>query len=58
MEGPRPDKFTFDVKFRCVVDGGRPVKGCIRKRIHGSANGQPELSTAKEADVKNMEVSL
>ena len=58
MEGPRPDKFTFDVKFGCVAEGCRPVKGCIRKRIHESANGQPELSTAKEADVKNMEVSL
>jgi len=36
----------------------RLVKGCIRKWIYGSANGQPELSTAKEANVKNMEVSL
>ena len=58
MEGPRPDKFTFDVKFRCVVDGCRPVKSYIKKWIHGSANGQPELSTVKEANVKNMEVSL
>ena len=35
----------------------RPVKGCIKKRIHGFVNGQPELSTAKEANVKNMEKS-
>ena len=58
MEGPRPDKFAFDIKFGCVVGGCRPAKGCITKRLHGSANGQPELSTSKEADVKNMEVSL
>ena len=58
MEGPRPDKFRFDVKFRCVVDGGRPVKDCIKKWIYESANGQQELSTAKEANVKNMEVFL
>ena len=58
MEGPRPDKFTFDVKFGCVVDECRPVKGCIKKRVYGSANGQPELSTVKEATVENMEVSL
>ena len=58
MEGPRPDKFAFDVKFGCVVDGCRPVKDCIKKRIHGFANGQPELSTVKEANVKNMEVFL
>ena len=50
--------FGFDVKFGCVVDKSRPVKGCIKKWIHGSANGQPELSTAKEANVKNMEVFL
>ena len=48
--------FGFDVKFGCVVDECRPVKGCIKKRIHESANGQPEISTAKEANVKNMEV--
>ena len=58
MEGPRPDKFAFSAKLERVVDERRPVKDCIKKRIHGSANGQPELSTAKEADVKNMEVSL
>ena len=50
--------FGFDVKFGRVVDECRPVKSCIRKWIYGSANGQPELSTAKEADVKKMEVSL
>ena len=38
-----------------MVDGCRPIKGCIKKWIHGFANGQPELSTAKEANVKNME---
>ena len=58
MEGPRPDKFAFGVRIGRVVDECRPAKGCIRKRIHGSANGQPELSTAKEANVKNMEVSV
>ena len=58
MEGPRPDKFRFDVKFGCVVGGCRPVKGCIRKRIYRSANGQQELSTAEGANVKNMEAFL
>ena len=47
----------FGVRIVCVVDGCRPVKDCIKKWIHGVANGQPELSTAKEANVKNMEVS-
>ena len=41
-----------------VVDGCRPIKGCIRKWIYGFAYGQPELSTAKEANVKNMEVFM
>jgi len=41
-----------------VVDGCRPVKGCIKKWIYGSANGQPELSTAEEVNGKNMEVIL
>ena len=58
MEGPCPDKFAFGVRIGRVVDECGPVKGCIKKRINGSANGQPELSTAKEADVKKMEVSL
>ena len=58
MEGPRPDKFAFGVKLERVVDECRPVKGCIRKWLYIFANGQPELSTAKEATVKNMEVSL
>ena len=40
------------------MDECRPVKGCITKRIHGSANGQPKLSTAEEVNVKNMEVFL
>jgi len=56
MEGPRPDKFAFGVRIGRVVDGCRPVRGCIRKRIYRSANGQLKLSTVKEANVKNMEV--
>jgi len=48
--------FGFDIKFGCVVDECRPIKGCIRKRIYRSANGQLKLSTVKEANVKNMEV--
>ena len=55
MEGPRPDKFASSVKLERVVDECRPIKGCIKKRIYESANGQLELSTAKEANVKNME---
>ena len=58
MEGPRPDKFAFGVRIGRVVDECRLVKGCIKKRIYGSANGQQELSTVKEANGKNMEVSL
>ena len=58
MEGPRPDKFAFGVKLERVVDGCRPAKGCIKKRIYGSANGQPKLSTAKEANAKNMKVFM
>ena len=50
--------FAFSAKLERVVDECRLIKGYIKKRIYGSANGQPELSTAKEADVKNMEVSL
>jgi len=50
--------FGFDVKFGCVVDGCRLIKGCIRKWIYGFANGQPELSTAEEVNVKNMEAFL
>ena len=49
--------FEFDVKFGRVVGECRPVKNCITKWVHGFANGQPELSTAKEANVKNMEKS-
>jgi len=40
MEGPRPDKFAFGVRIGRVVDGCRPAKGCVRKWIHESANGQ------------------
>ena len=52
MEGPRPDKFTFVARIGCVVDGRRPAKSYIKKWVHESANGQPELSTAEEATVK------
>ena len=58
MEGPRPDKFAFGVRIGRVVGGCRLIKGCIRKWIYGFANGQLKLSTAKEANVKNVEVSL
>ena len=58
MEGPRPDKFTFSVKLERVVDGCRPIKGCIKKRIYESVNGQLKLSTAEEVNVKNMEAFL
>ena len=58
MEGPRPDKFAFGVRIGRVVDECRPAKGCIRKWLYIFANGQLKLSTAKEATVKNMEVSL
>ena len=58
MEGLRPDKFAFGSKNGCVVDGRRLAKSCIKKRIYESANGQPELSTAEEVNVKNMEAFL
>ena len=58
MEGSRPDKFRFGSRNGCVVGGCRPEKGYITKWVHGFANGQPELSTVKEANVKNMEVSV
>jgi len=58
MEGPRPDKFAFGVRNGRVVDGCRPVENCIRKWIYESANGQLELSTTEEVNVKNMEVFL
>ena len=58
MEGPRPDKFGFGSRNGCVVDECRPAKGCIKKWVHESANGQPELSTAEEVNVKNMEAFL
>ena len=48
---------SFGVRIGRVVDECRTAKGCIKKRIHGFVNGQPELSTAKEANVKNMEKS-
>jgi len=55
MEGSRPDKFAFGVRIGRVVDGCRPAKGCVKKWLYGFANGQPELSTVKEANGKNME---
>jgi len=48
--------FGFGSRNGCVVGGYRPIKGCIKKRIYESATGQPELSTAEEVNVKNMEV--
>ena len=54
----RPDKFAFGVRIGCVVDECRTVKGCIRKWLYIFANGQPELSTAEEVNVKNMEAFL
>ena len=56
--GARPDKFAFGVRIGRVVDECRTAKGCIRKWLYIFANGQLKLSTAKEATVKNMEVSL
>jgi hypothetical protein len=50
--------FGFGSRNGCVVGGCRPVKDCIRKWIHGFAYGQPELSTAEEVNVKNMEAFL
>ena len=47
--------FRFDDEIEDAVDGCRLVRRYIRKRIHKSANGPPKLSTAKEANVKNME---
>ena len=58
MEGPRPDKFAFSVKLERVVDGCRPAKGCVKKWLYVFANGQQELSTAEEVNVKNMEAFL
>jgi hypothetical protein len=49
--------FRFGDEIEDAVDGCRLVRRYIRKRIHKSANGQPKLSTAKEANVKNLEVS-
>ena len=56
--GALPRQVPVCVKIGRVVDGCRLIKGCIKKWVHGSANGQPELSTVKEANVKNMEVSV
>jgi len=50
--------FAFGSRNGCVVDECRTAKGCIRKWLYIFANGQLKLSTAKEATVKNMEVSL
>ena len=56
--GASPRQVPVCVKIGRVVDKCRTVKGCIRKWIYRSANGQPELSTAEEVNVKNMEVYL
>ena len=50
--------FQFGSRNGCVVGGCRPAKGYIKKWVHESANGQPELSTAEEVNVKNMEAFL
>jgi len=50
--------FQLGGKIEDVVDGCGLVRGYIKKRIYRSANGQPELFTAEEANAKNMEVSL
>jgi hypothetical protein len=50
--------FGFGSRNGCVVDGCRPAKGCIRKWLYIFANGQQELSTAEEVNVKNMEAFL
>ena len=42
--------FRFGDEIEDAVDGCRLVRRYIRKRIHKSANGQPKLSTAKEAN--------
>ena len=49
--------FGFGSRNGCVVGGCRLIKGCIRKWIYESANGQQELSTAEEVNVKHMEKS-
>ena len=56
--GAPPQQVPVFVKFGCVVDECRPAKGCIKKRIYRSANGQQGLSTAEEVNVKNMEAFL
>ena len=56
--GASPRQVPVCVRIGCVVDECRPAKSCIKKRIYESANGQPELSTAEEVNVKNMEVFL
>jgi len=49
--------FQFGSRNGCVVGGCRPAKGYIKKWVHGSANGQLELSTTEEVNGKNMEKS-
>ena len=39
---------SFGIRIGRVVDGCRPAKGYIKKRIYESANGQPELSPQKK----------
>ena len=56
--GASPRQVPVCVRIGRVVDECRPAKSCIKKRIYESANGQPELSTAEEVNVKNMEAFL
>jgi len=56
--GASPRQVPVCVRIGCVVDECRHAKSCIKKRIYESANGQPELSTAEEVNVKNMEAFL
>ena len=50
--------FRFGNEIEGTVDGCRLVRRYIRKQLYGFADGMPKLSTAKEANVKNMEVFL
>ena len=51
--GATPRQVRVCVRIGHVVDGCRPIKGCIKKWLYESANKQPELSAAEEATVKN-----
>ena len=56
--GAPPRQVRVWCKNRACGGWCRPAKGYIKKWVHESANGQPELSTAEEINVKNMEVFL